>query len=256
MSVSHPSESEVRSYCRSFPKLFSKAKGSLVFDEDGNEYVDFFAGAGTLNYGHNNDLLKKPIIEYLEADGILHGLDMSTEAKNKFIESFQKYILEPRNLDYKIQFSGPTGTNAVEAALKLAKKYTKRQGIVSFTNGFHGMTMGSLAITANENYRKNIGHIADQATFMPFENYLGDEVDTIDVFRKYLEDTSSGMDTPAAVIIETVQGEGGINVASKFWLKRLSALCKEYKILLIIDDIQIGCGRSGDFFSFEFAEIK
>ena len=248
-------ESEVRGYIRSFPTIFKKAKGSILTDEQGVEYIDFFAGAGTLNYGHNNEHISKALIEYLQEDGIVHGLDMATTAKKEFLQTFESLILKPRNLEYKIQFTGPTGTNAVETALKLARLVKGRSNVVAFTNGYHGLSQGSLAVTGNNEYRDESYISRTNATFMPFDGYFGD-MNTLTYFRKFLEDSSSGVDLPAAVILETIQGEGGINVASKEWLQELEAICREFDILLIVDDIQVGNGRSGEFFSFEFAGIN
>jgi diaminobutyrate-2-oxoglutarate transaminase len=255
MRIFEQLESEVRGYVRSFPAIFDKAKGSLLFDDQGNEYIDFFAGAGTLNYGHNNPLISKALIEYIERDGIVHGLDKATVAKKTFLQKFYDTILSPRNLEYKIQFTGPTGTNAVETALKLARMVKRRSNIIAFTNGYHGLTMGSLAVTGNTFYRDESYGVRNNSAFMPFDGYFGPEVDTIEYLRRFLADGSSGVDLPAAVILETVQAEGGINVASNEWLQRLERLCREFDILLIIDDIQVGNGRTGTFFSFERAGI-
>ena len=248
-------ESEVRGYIRSFPTIFKSSKGSILTDEQGSDYIDFFAGAGTLNYGHNNQAISDALIEYIKNDGVVHGLDMATTAKKEFIETFQNLIIKPRNLEYKIQFTGPTGTNAVETALKLARLVKGRSNIVAFTNGYHGLSQGSLAVTGNNEYRDESYISRTNATFMPFDGYFGD-MNTLEYFRKFLEDGSSGVDLPAAVIVETIQGEGGINVCSKEWLQELEAICREFDILLIIDDIQVGNGRSGEFFSFEFAGIN
>ncbi|MFK2822044.1 diaminobutyrate--2-oxoglutarate transaminase [Arcobacter sp. YIC-80] len=248
-------ESEVRGYIRSFPTIFETSKGAVLTNEQGEEFIDFFAGAGTLNYGHNNDHISKALIEYIQKDGVVHGLDMATSAKKDFLQTFQDTILIPRNLDYKVQFTGPTGTNAVETALKLARLVKGRSNVVSFTNGFHGLTQGSSSVTGNNDYRDESYISRSNATFMPFDGYFGD-MNTMTFFRKFLEDSSSGLDIPAAVIVETIQGEGGINVASKEWLQELESICREYDILLIIDDIQVGNGRSGEFFSFEFAGIN
>ncbi|HYW02853.1 MAG TPA: diaminobutyrate--2-oxoglutarate transaminase [Gammaproteobacteria bacterium] len=249
-------ESEVRSYCRGFPAVFERAKGHLLWDEQGKRYVDFFGGAGALNYGHNNDRLKRRLLEYIEQDGITHSLDMASTSKRTFLERFDRVILQPRGLSYKIQFPGPTGTNAVESAMKLARKVTGRETIIGFTNGYHGMTIGALAVTGNNFKRSGAGIPLGNAVSMPYDGYLGDEADTIDYLEKTLEDQGSGLDLPAAMIVETVQGEGGINVASMEWLQRLEALCRRWEILLILDDIQAGCGRTGTFFSFEPAGIK
>jgi len=256
MDIFERLESEVRGYCRSFPTVFSQARGARLSDEDGREYVDFFSGAGALNYGHNDPTQKKALIEYLADDGIVHSLDMATSAKAEFLDTLETRILVPRGLDYRIQFPGPTGTNAVEAALKLARKVTGRETIVSFTNAFHGMTLGSLAITGNAFKRRGAGVPLTLGDTMPFDGYLGDDVDTLDYFEALVADEGSGVDTPAAVILETVQAEGGINVASAEWLQRLDRICRDHGILLIVDDIQVGCGRTGPFFSFERANVE
>ncbi|QJQ96644.1 MULTISPECIES: diaminobutyrate--2-oxoglutarate transaminase [Halomonadaceae] len=250
-------ESEVRTYSRSFPVVFTQARGARLTAENGQEYIDFLAGAGTLNYGHNHPKLKEALLEYLASDGIIHGLDMWTKAKREYLETLEEVILKPRGLDYKVHLAGPTGTNAVEAAIRLARVATGRHNIVSFTNGFHGVTMGALAVTGNRKFREATGGIPTQgASFLPFDGYLGENVDTLDYFEKLLGDNSSGLDKPAAVIVETVQGEGGINPAGIEWLKRLQQICQANEILLIVDDIQAGCGRTGKFFSFEHAGLK
>ncbi|AXV38663.1 MAG: diaminobutyrate--2-oxoglutarate transaminase [Methanobacterium sp. BRmetb2] len=249
-------ESQVRSYVRSFPAIFHKAKGSLLYDEQGKEYIDFFAGAGTLNYGHNNPMVSEALIKYIEDDGIIHGLDKATKAKKSFLDKFNDIILKPRHMDYKVQFSGPTGTNAVESALKLVRMVKGRSNIISFTNAFHGLTMGSMAVTANAFYRDEAFINRINVSFMPFDGYFGEDVNTAEYLRKFLEDQSSGVDLPAAIILETIQAEGGINVASSKWLREIEQICHDFDILLIVDDIQVGNGRTGSFFSFEDAGIN
>ncbi len=248
-------ESEVRSYCRMFPIVFREALGHTLIDENGNEYVDFFSGAGALNYGHNHPVLKSRLLDYLAKDGITHSLDMATAAKRDFLRSFDELILQPRGMDYRIMFPGPTGTNSVEAALKIARTVTGRSNVIAFTNAFHGMTLGSLALTGNGGKRDGAGVALTDVSRMPFHNYLDWEVDTIDILEKNLMDSSSGVDHPAALILETVQAEGGVNVASNPWLRRLQKLLRKFEILLIVDDIQVGCGRTGPFFSFEPADL-
>ncbi|PZO15682.1 MAG: diaminobutyrate--2-oxoglutarate transaminase [Burkholderiales bacterium] len=248
-------ESEVRGYCRSFPAVFSSAKGAWMTDEAGERYLDFFAGAGVLNYGHNPEKIKQALLGYLMRDGITHTLDMYSQAKQRFIERFNEVILQPRGLNYKFQFPGPTGTNAVEAALKLARKVTGREQVVGFTNAFHGMTLGALAVTGNSFKRAGAGVPLSHAASVPFDGYMGEDVDTLSYFEAMLHDSGSGMDKPAAVIVETVQAEGGVNVASVDWLRRLRQITADHGIVLIVDDIQVGCGRTGSFFSFEEAGI-
>ncbi|KOG43982.1 diaminobutyrate--2-oxoglutarate aminotransferase [Streptomyces virginiae] len=248
-------ESEVRSYCRAWPVVFDRAEGSRLHDENGRSYLDFFAGAGSLNYGHNNPVLKQALLDYIARDGITHALDMSTTAKRAFLETFHSTVLAPRGLPYKVMFPGPTGTNAVEAALKLARKAKGREAVVSFTNAFHGMSLGSLAVTGNAFKRAGAGVPLVHSTPMPFDNYLGGRVPDFLWFERLLEDSGSGLNDPAAVIVETVQGEGGVNVARAEWLRALADLCRRRDMLLIVDDVQMGCGRTGDFFSFEEAGI-
>ena len=256
MRVFDEIESEVQSYARAFPRVFNRAKNEFLYDEDGKEYLDFLAGAGTLNYGHNNDTFKAALLEYISNDGVTHGLDMHTKAKREFLETFNDKILKPRDLDYVLQFTGPTGTNAVEAALKLARNITGRENIIAFTNGFHGVSLGALAATGNSHHRGAAGVSLNGISRMPFDGYLGDDVDTTAYLDKVLSDSSSGIDKPAAVIVEPVQGEGGVNTASNEWLRNLEAVCRKHEVLLIVDDIQAGCGRTGTFFSFEESGIK
>lgn len=256
MKIFEEIESEVQSYARSFPRIFNRATGEYVFDEEGNRYLDFLAGAGTLNYGHNNPLFKQALLEYIDNDGISHSLDLHTSAKARFLETFSEKILKPRNLDYVMQFTGPTGTNAVEAALKLARNVTGRENVIAFTNGFHGVSLGALATTGNSHHRGAAGVCLNGTSRMPFDGYLGDNIDTTAYLDKVLSDSSSGVDLPAAVIVETVQGEGGINAASIEWLQNLQAVCRKHEVLLIVDDIQAGCGRTGTYFSFEEAGLE
>ena len=251
------SESACRYYCRGMPAVFARAAGARVWDENGAEYIDFLSACGSLNYGHNNPLFKQALVDYIMDDGITHSLDLQSVAKERFLEAMHDIILAPRGLgDYVMQFTGPTGTNAVEAALKIARKATGRTNVVYFTNGFHGVSMGALSVTGNSYLRAAAGVPLANTTSMPFDGYFGEGVDTIAQLDKVLSDPSSGMELPAAVILETVQGEGGLNVARIDWLKRLEALCNKRGIVLIVDDIQAGVGRTGTFFSFEPAGIK
>ncbi len=256
MSIFERRESQVQSYARSFPVTFDKAQGAILTGEDGKEYIDFLAGAGSLNYGHNDPDMRDALIDYINSGGITHGLDMHTRAKEKFLTAFEEIILKPRDLDYVLQFTGPTGTNAVEAAMKLARKVTGRSNIISFTNGFHGVSMGALAATGNQHHRGAAGVDMVGTTPMPYDGYLGHNVDSTVYLDKALGDPSSGVDHPAAVIVECVQGEGGLTAASMEWLQNLEKVCRKHDVLLIVDDIQAGCGRTGTFFSFEPAGIK
>ncbi|WP_037339803.1 diaminobutyrate--2-oxoglutarate transaminase [Salinisphaera hydrothermalis] len=256
MDIINRLESEVRGYVRSFPTEFKTARGNRMTDVDGHEYLDFFSGAGALNYGHNDPDMEATLLDYIKSGGINHGLDMATEAKTRFMETFEEIILKPRKLDYKFQFPGPTGTNAVEAALKLARKYTGRSGMIHFTHSFHGMTLGSTSVTSNAAIRNSAGVGLSDTTTAAFDGYYRDGRDTIADLEALLADSFSGVDKPAAVIVETVQGEGGIYAAGFDWLREVARVCREHDLLFIVDDIQAGYGRTGPFFSFEPADIQ
>lgn len=258
MSIFDQRESDIRGYCRTYPVVFDTASNARQTDENGKQYIDFFAGAGVLNFGHNNSKMKQAMIDYLQRDGVTHSLDMHTTAKREFIDAFVSTILEPRNMPHKLQFIGPTGTNAVEAALKLARRATGRQEVVAFTRGFHGMTLGSLACTANQYFRGAAGVPLNHVSHQPYGCEtpcqgctLGCGLDSLEKLRANYLDGSSGLTPPAAFIVEVIQAEGGVNVASHEWLQALQTLAKDVGALLIVDDIQVGCGRTGTYFSFD-----
>ena len=243
-------ESEVRNYSRLFPTVFATARGAWLWDTKDAAFLDFFSGSGSLNYGHNDPMMKKYVLKYIEEDGIVNSLDQLTEAKLFFMKQFNDHILRPRNFVYKFQFCGPTGTNAIEAAIKLARKYTGREMIVYFEHSFHGMSYGSLSVSGTKNkrlaeaYKKNV-------IGMPF----GDIPSHIAELQHYL--AAASRDTlPAAILLETIQAEGGIRVAAPEWLEQVAQLATRYGVLLIVDDIQAGCGRTGNFFSFDHTGIR
>lgn len=248
-------ESEARSYCRGFTTTFTGASGSVMTDSHGREFIDFLAGCSSLNYGHNDPDMKAALIEHITNDGVAHGLDLHTNTKADFLRAFEDHILEPRGMDHRLMFTGPTGANAVEAAIKIARKVTGRTNVISFTNGFHGVTLGALAATGNGYHRGGAGTDLPGVTRMPYDGYMGEDFDTTRLLEKMLNDASSGMDAPAAIILETVQGEGGLNAARPEWVQKVASLAKEHGALLIIDDVQAGCGRTGGFFSFEEMDI-
>lgn len=252
--VFEKNESEVRSYCRKYPVIFDKGMNSELYSVDGRRYIDFLAVAGSMNYGHNNPEIKDEILTYLQDDHVINMMDMYTSAKEEFLSTFSSKILEPRGLNYKVMCCGPTGTNAVEAAIKLARKNTKRTEVLAFGGGFHGMTLGSLALTTDKVSREGASLPLTNVTHIPYEGTQG--IDSIAYLKWVLTDDHSGVDKPAAIILETVQAEGGINVASVEWLKEVYQVCKDNDIIMIVDDIQVGNGRTGTFFSFERAGIK
>jgi diaminobutyrate-2-oxoglutarate transaminase len=245
-------ESEIRAYCRAVPTVFKSAKNAVMIDEKNDDYIDFFAGAGVLNFGHNNQKMQDAIIEFIKNDGVIQSLDMYTDVKRDFIQSFVKTILEPRGMgDYKLQFTGPTGTNAVEAALKLARKVTGKTEVVAFHRGFHGMTLGALACTANNAFRSSSG--------VPLNNVIRgtfNDMHALELIRQQIEHTGSGLTAPAAFIVETLQAEGGVHEATKEWIQAVQKLAHDTGALFIIDDIQGASGRTGSYFSFDDMDIK
>ncbi len=248
-------ESAVRTYCRRFPAVFTRASGHRMWDETGREYVDFLSGAGALNYGHNPPTARQAVVDYLLADGPVHGLDLHTGAKREFLRRLREVVLAPRGLPHRVQFTGPTGANAIEAAFKIARRVTGRADVVAFTGGFHGLSLGALAASATAFKRAAAGVPLGNVTRMPYDGYAGAGVDTVDYLARMLDDPGSGVDLPAAIVVETVQGEGGLATAGPDWLRRLARLARQREIPLIVDDIQAGCGRTGAFFSFEEAGV-
>ncbi|RKP52536.1 diaminobutyrate--2-oxoglutarate transaminase [Trinickia fusca] len=247
-------ESNVRSYSRVFPAVFSRAQGAVLCDEAGNEWLDFLSGAGALNYGHNHPTLKAALLRYIEQDGVVSSLDLHTSAKHDFLAALGDIVLKPRGLDYRCQFCGPTGTNTVEAAIKLARKATGRKGVISFSNSFHGMSTGAMSASASFRRRKEQYLNPDWVTFLPFDGFTGMD-DELSFVRAMLTSQGSGINAPAAFIVELVQGEGGVNIASTRWVQEIRRLAKELGAVFIVDEIQSGCGRTGRFFSFEHHDI-
>ncbi|WP_206795359.1 aspartate aminotransferase family protein [Amycolatopsis sp. MtRt-6] len=254
MSVVADRESEVRSYSRVWPAAFDHARGSWLYTKTGDAYLDFFSGAGTLNYGHNEPRLKGALIDYLQRDGVTHGLDMFTTARADMVDTLSTLVLEPRGLDYKIAFPGPAGATAVEAALKLARKASGRKVVGYFDMGYHGMTAGALSVAGNATRRASAGVPFGYTVELPYDLGPDRAAGEVPDFDRLLAGTGRLADL-AAVIVETVQGEGGMNTARSAWLRALAAACRRNGVLLIVDDIQMGCGRTGPFFSFEDAGL-
>lgn len=248
-------ESNVQLYGKLFPDSFVEASGSLLKTSLGREYIDFFSGAGALNYGHNNEFIRERLIQYLGSGGVIHALDMQTPARSEFLDRFHSLVLEPRNLRYRVQFCGPTGTNAIEAALKLARKVNHRPEIVAFTGSYHGLSLGSLAVTSMRDKRSSAGAHLGDVTFFPYPAGFLNELDTRAYIEAVLADPCSGVSIPAAIVLETVQAEGGVHIAPVEWLRWLRKLCDRYGIIFICDEVQVGCFRTGHFFSFERAGI-
>lgn len=249
-------ESAVRSYCHNYPIEFSRASGPYLYGADNRKYIDFLSACGSLNYGHNEPRMKAKLIEYISGDNICCGLDLHTEAKTDFLCELATHIFKRLGRTYRVQFTGPTGTNAVEAAIKLARKVTGRSNIACFTNGFHGCSLGALALTGNAYHRAHNEPLLGSTQRLFFDGYLGEEIDTASLIAKVYEDESSGFALPAAFILEPVQGEGGLNVASRAWAQKVERIARKRDALLIVDEIQTGSGRTGPFFAFEELQIE
>ena len=250
-------ESVVRSYCRSFPVSFVRAEGAVMTDAAGRDYIDFLGGCSSLNYGHNDPDMRAALMDHIGACGVAQGLDMHSDAKAAFLEAVEEIVLKPRGMPHRVMMTGPTGTNAVEAAMKLARKVTGRRAVMAFTNGFHGVTMGALAATSNATKRGGAGPQPFEGVMrLPYDGAFGPEVDTLPIVEALLENPSSGYDAPAAFMFEPVQGEGGLNAASARWMQGIARLAKAHGALLIVDDIQSGCGRTGPYFGFEGMGIE
>jgi diaminobutyrate-2-oxoglutarate transaminase len=248
-------ESDVRLYSHAFPAVFAHARGSELFDVDGRRWIDFFCGAGALNYGHNHPRLVDAVVEHLRAGGIVHALDVDTPAKLRFLDALAD-VLRPRGLDYRVQFCGPTGADAIEAALKLARKVTGRTGVIAFSGSFHGMTRGAASVSSSRRVRELAAGPAPEVTFVPFAAGPGGAADAVEQLAAQLADEMSGLSLPGAIVVEAVQFEGGVYAAPPSWLRRLREIADKLGILLILDEIQSGCGRTGTFFAFEQAGIR
>ena len=256
-------ESSARSYPRNFPIAIKSALGSWITDVEGNRYLDCLAGAGTLALGHNHEVVIDSINRSVDSGLPLHTLDITTPVKDEFcskvLELFQDEVSE-----WRIQFCGPTGADAVEAALKLAKTYTGRTGIVSFTGAYHGMTLGALSVTGNLSVKSPVTGLMPGVQFLPYPySYRcplavgGDEAVNLlgSMMERFFDDVESGVVKPAAVIVEPVQGEGGVIPAPKPWLMKLREITKRHGIILILDEVQAGVGRTGRWFGYEHSEI-
>ncbi len=256
-------ESNARSYPRKFPFALVKAKGSWVEDIEGNKYLDFLCGAGTLALGHNDDEINKAMVELIQSDFPLHTLDLTTPVKDEFVQTVISHLPKELAENCKIQFCSPSGTDATDAALKLCKTATGRQNVIAFQGGFHGMGHGALSCTGNLGAKNKVQGLIPGVQHFPYPNFrsafgLTGDADTdacCAYFENTLKDPESGITKPAAVILEPIQGEGGVNPAPVKFLQTVRRVTQELDIPMIVDEIQCGMGRSGKLFAFEYAGI-
>ena len=257
-------ESSARSYPRKFPVALTKAKGSWVEDADGKRYLDFLCGAGTLALGHNDDEVNNAMIDLISSGAPLHTLDLTTPVKDRFVETIFSTLPEKLRSNAKIQFCSPSGTDATDAAIKLCKTATGRGTVMAFSGGYHGMGHGALALTGNHNAKNRVQNLMPGVQFMPYPySYrcpfgLGGEAGAKAAsayFERMLKDPESGVTRPAAVILEAIQGEGGVIPAPASFLQTVRRITEELSIPLILDEIQCGMGRSGNIWAFEESGI-
>ncbi len=257
-------ESSARSYPRKFPFALKKAKGSWVEDVEGNRYLDFLCGAGTLALGHNDDEVSRAMMDLIASGAPLHTLDLTTPVKDRFVETIFSILPEEMQGNVKIQFCSPSGTDAVDAAIKLCKTATGRGTVIAFNGAYHGMGHGAMALTGNLGAKTPVQNLMPGVQFLPFPNSyrcpfgLGGEAGTdaaCAYFERVLKDPESGITKPAAVIIEPIQGEGGVVPAPAKFLQTIRRVTRELGIPMIVDEIQCGIGRSGDIFAFQESGI-
>lgn len=258
-------ESNARTYAATFQRMFVSGHGIHVRDSDGKEYIDCLSNAGSLPVGHNHPEVRDAVISYILSDGIQQALDLTTPAKYAFVKELFSKLPKDFSDHAKIHFCSPCGSDAVEAAIKLTKFYTRRNTILAFHGGYHGMTAGALAAMGNVLNKSGLGDINQGVHFAPFPYRFrcpfgtdGEETEklTINYIRTLLSDPESGIPKPAAILVEPIQGEGGCVPASVSWMQALRELTIEFNVLLIIDEVQTGFGRTGTMFAFEKAGIK
>lgn len=257
-------ESNAQAYPRHFPLVIDKARGIIVTDIDGKTYYDCLCGAGTLALGHNHDAIVDAIQDTLVKQIPLHTLDLATPLKLAFMQEIFTILPEPLRSSSKIQFCGPTGADAVEAAIKLVKNATKGKSILAFQGGYHGSTQATMAMSGNLSKKQHLQSLLPDVHFLPFPYeyrcpFGVGEGKTAQISAQYIEqlldDCESGIAAPCCMIVETVQGEGGAIPAPIEWLREIRRITAERGIPLIIDEVQTGIGRTGAMFSFEHAGI-
>jgi len=258
-------ESSARTYASAIDVVIERGEGTAVFDTAGRRYLDFLMCAGTLATGHNHPVILERVQRFLQSGHVMQVLDITTPAKHDFLARLLECLPAPWASRARVQFCGPTGADAIEAALKLFKTATGRRSVIAFHGAYHGMTAGALALTGNLSAKRHVASLMPDVYFMPFPYAyrcpfgLGGKL-TSQVSLAYIEralsDPESGIPHPAAMVVEVVQGEGGVIPASLDWLRGLRQLTARLDIPLIIDEVQTGIGRTGTMFAFEAAGIE
>lgn len=254
-------EGSALSYPRNIPLVIDEARGTTIKDVDGNIFIDFFAGAGVLAVGHCNPFVMEAVKR--QHDKVTHTLDFPTEVRLDLIEKIRDIM--PGNLKnkVKIQFGGPTGSDAVEMAIKLAKYNTGRHSIISFEGSYHGMTAGANSITSGKFFKEKYIPLLSEVHFVPYAYcYRCPFYKTVDncslecasFYEHVLEDPHSGVVQPAATIIEPIQGEGGSIIPPDSYIKKIEDISRKYGVPIIFDEIQAGFYRTGELFSFQHSK--
>jgi diaminobutyrate-2-oxoglutarate transaminase len=258
-------ESVARAYPRRLPIVIASARGVKVRDVEGREYFDCLTGAGALALGHSHPVVVEAIRKALDDEAPLQTLDLPTPLKDRFIRTLFRSLPQNWASDYKIHFCGPSGSDAVEAALKLVKIATGRRGVFAFHGAYHGMTLGSMSVAGDTAPKRALGGFAAETHFLPFPSNhrcpfgLGGEAGAemgARFLERLLEDPNSGLLPPAALILEIVQGEGGVNPAPPAWLRRIRDITERHGVLLVVDEVQTGLARTGALYAFEHAGVE
>lgn len=257
-------ESNARTYPRHIPIAIESASGLSVTDVDGNTYLDCLAGAGSLALGHNHPVVTEALAGVLADERPLHTLDITTPVKEAFVDALFESLPERFVSTAKIQFCSPAGTDAVEAALKLVKTATGNRGILAFQGGYHGMTNGALSLMGNVSVKADVPGLMGGVQHLPYpyeyRSPFGAGPDTdhetaSQYVAQLLDDPNGGVVDPAGMIVELVQGEGGVVPAPNEWTREIRRITRERDIPLIVDEIQTGLGRTGELYAFEHADI-
>lgn len=257
-------ESNARTYPRRIPIAIREANGIYIKDVDGNLYFDCLSGAGTLSLGHNHPVVVEAIRTALDNNLPLHTLDLTTPIKDEFVAELFASLPPKLAQNARIQFCGPTGADATEAAVKLVKTATGRRSMLSFHGSYHGMTNGALSLTGNLDAKAAVSGLMPEVHFLPYPYQyrcpfgLGGEIGhrtSSYYIESILTDPESGIVPPAGMILEIVQGEGGVIPAPDEWIREMRRITYEQNIPLIVDEIQTGFGRTGKLFAFEHSGI-
>jgi len=251
-------ESSTVSYSKGMPMAIQRAKGATVEDVDGNLYIDFFAGAGVMNVGHSNPTVVEAVTKQIGQ--LTHALDFPTPSRKLLVETLSTVL--PKTLS-RLSFGGPTGSDAVESAIKLAKYNTKRQPIIAFEGSYHGMTTGALSVTSGRYFREPFLPLAPEVHFVPYAycyrcpfNQTPDKcsLECAQYLEHVLEDPHSGIGKPAAIIVEPMQGEGGSIVPPAQFMPKVREICDKHEVVMIADEVQVGFCRTGKMFAFEHTD--